>query len=82
MSQFYADIKGCAKTAATRRGGKKSGISGHIRGYTSGIRVEGHHDEELGDIFLVWQTTGSGFNGRSILLGKLVGNSFTAVENT
>ena len=23
-------------------------------------QVEGHHDEDLGDIFLVWQTTGSG----------------------
>jgi len=81
MSQFKADIQG-SKGAASRLGGKASGISGHIRGWSSGIRVEGHHDEELGDIFLVWQTTGSGFSGNSTLLGKLVGNSFTAIENT
>ena len=82
MSQFYADIKGSAKTIATRRGGKTSGISGHIRGWESGIRVEGHYDEDLGDIFLVWQTSGSGFKGKSVLLGKLVGDSFQAQENT
>ena len=43
---------------------------------------EGHFDEELGDIFLVWQTSGSGLRRKSILLGKLVGDSFTAKENT
>tara|TARA_R100001530_G_scaffold12893_1_gene11969 strand:- start:355 stop:600 length:246 start_codon:yes stop_codon:yes gene_type:complete len=81
MAQFKADIKG-SRGAVSRLGGKASGISGHIRGWESGIKVEGHHDEDLGDIFLVWQTTGSGFSGRSILLGKLIGGSFQAIENT
>lgn len=81
MAHFKADIKG-SRLSTSRLGGKASGISGHIRGWSSGIRVEGHHDEELGDIFLVWQTTGSGLSGNSTLLGKLVGNSFTAIENT
>ena len=82
MSQFYADIKGSAKTIATRHGGKTSGISGHVRGWESGIRVEGYHDEDLGDIFMVWQTSGSGFKSKSVLLGKLVGSTFNAIENT
>ena len=81
MAQFKADIKG-SRGAASRLGGKDSGISGHIRGWSSGIKVEGHYDEDMGDIFLVWQTSGSGFKGRSVLLGKLVGDSFTAIENT
>ena len=81
MAQFKADIKG-SRGAVSRLGGKTSGISGHIRGWQSGIKVEGHHDEDLGDIFLVWQTSGSGFKGKSTLLGKLVGESYTAMENT
>ena len=81
MAQFKADIQG-SRGSASRLGGKTSGITGHIRGWESGIRIEGHHDEDLGDIFLVWQTSGSGFKNRSVLLGKLVGDSFTAMENT
>ena len=81
MAQFKADIKG-SRGAVSRLGGKTSGISGHIRGWKAGIKVEGYHDDDLGDIFLVWQTSGSGLKGRSTLLGKLVGDSFTAMENT
>ena len=81
MAQFKADIKG-SRGEVSRLGGKTSGISSHTRGWQAGIRVEGYHDEELGDIFLVWQTSGSGFKSPSTLLGKLVGESFTATENT
>ena len=81
MAQFKADIKG-SRGSVSRLGGKTSGITGHIRGWESGIKVEGHHDEHLGDVFLVWQTSGSGFKGKNTLLGKLVGESFTAMENT
>ena len=81
MAQFRAEIKG-GKGSVSRLGHKTTGISSHTCGWESGIRVEGHHDEDLGDIFLVYQTSGSGFKGRSILLGKLVGDSFHAQENT
>ena len=81
MAQFRAECKGGGK-AVSRLGHKTTGISSHTCGWNSGIKVEGHFDEELGDIFLVWQTSGSGFKSRSTLLGKLVGNSFTARENT
>jgi len=81
MAQFRAEIQG-NKSSVSRLGHKTTGIWGHICGWSSGIKIEGHHDEEMGDIFLVWQTTGSGINGRSTLLGKLVGDSFTAIENT
>ena len=81
MAQFRAEIKG-GRGSVSRLGHKTTGITSHTCGWESGIRVEGHFDEELGDIFLVWQTSGSGFLGRDVLLGKLVGSSFNAQENT
>ena len=81
MAQFRAEIKG-GKGSVSRLGHKTTGISSHTCGWESGIRVEGYHDDDLGDIFLVWQTSGSGFKGKSVLLGKLVGDSFQAQENT
>ena len=81
MAQFKAEIKG-NRGSVSRLGHKTTGIQGHICGWDSGIRVEGYYDEDLGDIFLVWQTSGSGFKRKSILLGKLIGESFAAVENT
>ena len=81
MAQFRAEIKG-GRGSVSRLGHKTTGITSHTCGWESGIRVEGHFDEELGDIFLVWQTSGSGFKGRDVLLGKRVGSSFNAQENT
>ena len=81
MAQFRAEIKG-GKGSVSRLGHKTTGISCQANGWDSGIRVEGYHDEDLGDIFLVYQTSGSRFKTSSILLGKLVGDSFQAQENT
>ena len=81
MAQFRAEIQG-GRGSVSRLGHKTTGITSHTCGWNSGIRVEGHYDEELGDIFLVYQTSGSGFKGREVLIGKLVGESFQAQENT
>ena len=81
MAQFRAECKG-GGNAVSRLGHKTTGISSHTCGWESGIRVEGHYDDDLGDIFLVYQTSGSGFKSASTLLGKLVGGSFHAQENT
>ena len=81
MAQFKAEIQG-GRGSVSRLGHKTTGITSHTWGWDSGVEVEGHHDEELGDIFLVWQTSGSGNKRRRILLGKLVGQSFNAQENT
>jgi len=80
MAQFKAEVKG-NKGSASRLGHKTTGIQGHVCGWESGVRVEGHYDEELGDIFLVWQTGGSGGRCRDTLIGKLVGNNFQLKEN-
>lgn len=68
MSRFYASIEGSARTKATRCGTKKSGISGHIRGWNLGIRVEGSH-QEFGDTFTAWLTSGSAGSKNDICLG-------------
>jgi hypothetical protein len=81
MAQFRAEIQG-GRGSVSRLGHKTTGITSHTCGWSSGIRVEGHYDEELGDIFLVYQTSGSGFKGREVLIGKLVGESFQSQENT
>ena len=81
MAQFKAEIQG-NRGSVSRLGHKTTGISSHTCGWEAGIRVEGHHDEDLGDIFLVYQTSGSRFSGASKLIGKLVGEAFHAVENT
>ena len=81
MAQFKAEIKG-NRGSVSRLGHKTTGISSHTCGWDTGIRVEGHFDEDLGDIFMVYQTSGSRFKEASKLLGKLVGESFHAVENT
>ena len=81
MAQFKADIKG-GRGSVSRLGGKTSGITGHIRGWESGIRIEGHHDEHLGDIFMIYQTSGSGFKAKDVLVGKLISGSFQSMENT
>ena len=81
MAQFKAEIKG-NRGAASRLGHKTTGIKGHICGWETGIRVEGHYDDDLGDVFLVYQTGGSSARSREVLLGKLVGESFHAIDNT
>ena len=81
MAQFRAEIKG-NRGSVSRLGHKTTGIQSHTCGWESGIRVEGHYDKDLGDIFMVYQTSGSGFKGKSTLIGKLVGNTFHAMENT
>ena len=81
MAQFKAEIQG-NRGSVSRLGHKTTGIQGHICGWESGIRVEGYHDKELGDIFLVYQTGGSGFKHKEVLVGKLVGESYSALDNT
>jgi len=81
MAQFRAEIQG-GRGSVSRLGHKTTGITSHTCGWDTGVEVEGHYDEELGDIFLVWQTSGSGMRRNKILLGKLQGRNFNAQENT
>ena len=40
MSQFYGTIDGSARTQATRRGTKSSGLTTHAAGWGGAIRVD------------------------------------------
>lgn len=72
MARFYASINGQARTTATRRGNKASGISGHIRGWDSGVRVEGSYDPDTdADVFRVYATPGSNGHGSDRLIATI-----------
>lgn len=70
MAHFYGDLKGQAKTIATRRGSKTSGLSGHLRGWNIGVRVELTHRNGV-DVIEVYQTNGSNGGGRDKLIATL-----------
>lgn len=59
MSRFYVSAGGQAKTEATRRGGTKSGVYSHTRGWHIGVRVNGHVNDAGEDEFDVYLTGGS-----------------------
>lgn len=63
MARFYADIQG-NRGSATRMGTPQSGISGHIRGWNLGARVEMDVDPKTGrDRLTVYRTNGSNGGG-------------------
>jgi len=57
MGQFYAEIKG-NRGGASRMGSKTSGISGHLRGWAVGARVDIMHIDGA-DVVRVYRTSGS-----------------------
>lgn len=58
MSRFYASIQG-ARGEATRQGHANTGITGHIRGWNIGARVDMSVDEAGNDVVRVFKTGGS-----------------------
>lgn len=74
MAHFYASIQGSAKTQGTRCGTKTSGISGHLRGWNSGVRVYGGIDENGNDWFRVYATSGSTGGEQDKLLAEVTDN--------
>lgn len=59
MGHFYAEIQG-NRGMASRMGSKASGITGHIRGWTSGAKTVCRTNELGQDIVEVFLTNGSG----------------------
>lgn len=57
MSHFYASIQG-NRGEGTRGGTKKTGINGHIRGWSMGCRVDLAHNEESGEDCMTIMLTG------------------------
>lgn len=72
MSRFFVTCSGQAKTGASRRGGVKSGVEAHARGWNIGARVEVLADpqDESRDLVRVFRTTGSNARGHSVLIAE------------
>lgn len=68
MAQFYASIQG-NRGESTRIGTKSSGITGHIRGWSIGARVEVSH-ENGEDVIRVYKTSGSNGSKNPELIAK------------
>lgn len=66
MARFYASIQG-NKGEASRMGSAGSGISGHIRGWDSGVEVFGHVNQKGEDEFHVYSTGGSNGGERKMI---------------
>lgn len=71
MSHFYGEIHGQAKTPATRRGSKASGLEGHLRGWNIGVRVILEHKEGIGDVVYIYKTSGSNGGSNDVLIATL-----------
>lgn len=68
MAHFYASIQG-NRGEATRMGSKDSGISGHIRGWHVGARVDMDHEDGK-DVVRVYRTSGSQGYSRQELIAE------------
>ncbi|KKN74904.1 hypothetical protein LCGC14_0386530 [marine sediment metagenome] len=70
MAHFRADIQG-SRGPVSRLGGKRTGISGHLRGWHVGAHVYLTHNETTGkDEVQVYRTSGSSGGGRSELVAE------------
>ena len=68
MAKFYASIKG-NRGSATRQGSRKSGVTGHIRGWDFGGRV--NIVEENGEeVVYLYLTSGSHATKQDKLIGR------------
>ena len=70
MSRFYASIEG-NRGVATRQGTPSSGIEGHIRGWSVGIKVYCYVDDDGRDVCRCYATGGSRNPSTKQLLGEV-----------
>lgn len=72
MAQFYGEIQGFAKTHASRRRSKSSGLWSHIRGWNIGVEVNVKHDDKTGyDVISIYKTGGSNDSNRKELITEI-----------
>lgn len=85
MAQYRATIQG-QRGAASRLGGKRSGISAYVNGWQCGVRVVSSDDSDRTgqDEFEVFSTSGSGHTpgGRCLGTIKVVNGRVTWIPVT
>ena len=61
MAHFYGQVTGAAKTSATRRGHRNTGITARADSYSAGAKVKLEYSPVIeSDIVTIYATTGSG----------------------
>ena len=83
MAHYYGRIIGSAKTDATRRGFKSTGIEARADSWTVGARVVLKWSEQLQtDIVTLYHTTGSGSYGSRIMSYAIIDGTFTILDTS
>jgi hypothetical protein len=72
MSHFYMSSYGTRGNGPTVTGTKSSGIGAHVRGWSRGVSVRGHHTVSGEDEFHVYATGGSNGGDPERLVGTLL----------
>lgn len=75
MARFYGQIEGQGRTMASRCGSRNSGIWSHVRGWRSGVEIQGFSDDDDIDTFQIFGTHGSNGPGERKLIATLYCNS-------
>lgn len=79
MSRLYGSIDADAsKTEATRRAFRN--ITGHIRGWDSGVEVRAYIDSNDNDVFEVFRTGGSNGASSPRIIARIVGDGPGSLE--
>lgn len=82
MSHYYARSVGSAKTEATRRGTKSSGIAAHANSWSIGGIVEINWNDKLQtDVVSIYRTKGSNSRSSRILSYAEIDGKFTIIDN-
>lgn len=75
MAHFYGEIQG-SRGAASRLGGKNTGMRAAAQGWEIGAKVQVSFDEETGkDTVRVYRTTGSNGRGSSQLIAEFTADT-------
>ncbi len=81
MSHYYAQATGSARTDATRRGFKSSGISARADSWSIGGRVSIRWCPiKQTDIVTIYQTRGSDSSGSAIMSYAIIDDKFTVLD--
>lgn len=71
MSHFYGELRGQGKKEVTKSASKNSGIEGHLRGWSIGVKVILEYKEGIGDVIHIYKTSGSSGGNKDMLIATL-----------
>lgn len=63
MAHFYGEMRGQRESTVTKCGTKDSGITAHIRGWNTGVKIYCYVDSDGNDCIEIHETGGSRKDG-------------------